>query len=200
MFASILEMVKTHIAVNNLKQYLSQIFPEFEELFQDGDAVDEFIIAVRSKCSLTDCSCLEKIAEKFKLQECQLAIDKYHSILSTFCHHTLAKHSYVKSFHGDCSQIPSATITFKLQRDAGETVTDICDRVMMCFGELATHVHIESILRGSIIIVCSFPQYLEKQLLVKIGVRKVVQSTEMGMDEVTYDWIVDKVKKMLVLQ
>ena len=200
MFESILDMVKAHVLVDNLKRYLSQTFPEFEESFQDSDTVDDVMKAVRKKCSLTDCSYLEEIADKFQLQACQPVINNYRSSLSFFCHHTLAEHSYAKSFREDCSQnISSNKITFKLQWDATKkTLTDIRDVLRMGFEELATRIQIVVIEAGSVVVVCWFPQNLKEQL-VQIAERKVAQLTEMGVVSLTVgstELIVEKVKEI----
>ena len=189
MFTSILEMVKKHILLNDLKQYLCQTFPEFKKSFQDGDTVDDVMTAVRNECSLTDCSYLKEIAKKFELQKCQPAIDNYHSILRSFCHHTLAEHSYVKSFREDCSRniTSSDKITFKLMWDAEKkTLTDIRDVLQMGFDELATRIQIVVIKAGSVVVVCWFPRNL-KERLVQIAERKnkIAQLTELGVVSLT---------------
>ena len=200
MFESILKVVKTHVQVDDLKQYLCQTFPEFEESFQDGDTVDDVMTAVRSECSLTDCSYLEEIGDEFKLQECQPAIDNYRSILSSFCQHTLTEHSYVKSFREDCSQnfISSNKITFKLMWNAKQkTLTDIRDVLQMGFEKLATRIQIVVIKAGSVVVMCWFPQSLKEQL-VRIAERKVAQLTEMGVVSLTVgstELIVEKAKE-----
>ena len=201
MFEIILEMVKTHVQVDNLKQYLCQTFHEFKESFQDTNTVDDVMTTVRNECSLTDCSYLEVIAHKFKLQECQPAIDSYHSILSSFCHHTLTKHSYVRSFRERCSQnnISSDKITFKLMWDAAKkTLTDIRDVLQMAFGELVDRVQIEVINVGSIEVVCWFPQSINKEL-VQIAERKITQLRKMGVISLivgSTELIVEKVKEI----
>ena len=203
MFESILKMVKKQVLVDNLKQYLCQTFPEFRKSFQDGDTVDDVMTAVRNKCSLTDCSYLKLIAENFKLQKCQPAIDNYHRILKSFCHYTLAEHSYVKSFREDCSRniISSNKITFKLMWDAEEkTMTDIRDVLQKAFGELATRIQIVVIKSGSVVVVCWFPQGLKEQL-VRIAERnsKIAELTEMGVVSLTIgstELIVEKEKEI----
>ena len=201
MFASILEMVRTNVPVDNLKQYLCQTFPEFEELFQDGDTVDDVMTTVRNECSLTDCSYLKKIADEFKLQGCQPAIDEYHSILRTFCNHTLEKHSYVKSFRKDCSQnlISSDKITFKLMWDAKEkTLTNIRDVLQTAFEELVTRIQIEVIKTKCVVVVCWFPQSLKEQL-VQIAESNTAQLMEMGVISMTVgstELIVEKAKEV----
>ena len=189
MFASIMEMVKVHVPVDNLKQYLCQTFPEFKESFKDDDTVDDVMTAVRNECSLTDCSYLEEIAENFKLQKCQPAIDNYRTILRSFCQHTLAEHSYAKSFREDCSRniISSDKITFKLMWDAEKkTLTDIRDVLQLGFEELTTRIKIVVIKAGSVVVVCWFPRNLKEQL-VQIAERKnkVAQLTEIGVVSLT---------------
>ena len=204
MFESILEMVKTHVPVDDLKQYLCQTFPEFEESFQESDTVTDVMTAVHNDCSLTDCAYLEKIADKFKLQACQQAIDEYRSILSTFCNHTLEKHAYVKSFREDCSSrniISSDKITFKLMWNANEkTMTDIRDVLQTAFEELATRIQIEVIKTKCVVVVCWFPQCLKKQL-VEIAESNIAQLTEMGVVSLTVgstELIVEKAKEVML--
>ena len=159
MFVSILEMVKTHVSVNNLKQYLCQTFPEFEESFQDGDTVDDVMTAVRNECSLADCSYFEGIAQKFNLKKCQQTINNYHSILRTFCHHTLNEHSYFKSVLEDFSRniVSSDKIVFKLMWNASpSTIKDIRDVLQMRLVNLAVRVQIIVLKEVSVIVVCSF--------------------------------------------
>ena len=202
MFASILEMVTIYVPVGNLKQYLCRTFPEFEGSFQDGDTVDDVMTAVRNECSLTDCAYLEKIADKFKLQACQQAIDEYRKILSTFCNHTLEKHSYVKCFREDCSSqniISSDKITFKLMWNAKDkTMTDIRDVLQTAFEELAARIQIEVIKTKCVLVVCWFPQSLKKQL-VEIAESNIAQLTEMGVVSLTVgstELIVEKAKEV----
>ena len=138
--------------------------------------------AVRNECSLTDCSYLEMIADRFKLQKCQQTTDNYHSSLSSFCCHTLTEHPYVESFCEDCSQyiISSNRITFKLWNAIFIRRQDIRDVLQMGFEELATRIQIVVIKAGSVVVVCWFPQNLEK-LLVRISQKTLIQLTEMGV-------------------
>ena len=59
-------------------------------------------------------------------------------------------------------------------------MTDICDVLQMGFEELATRIQIVVIKPGSVVVVCWFPQNLEK-LLVRIAQKTLIQLTEMGV-------------------
>ena len=61
-----------------------------------------------------------------------------------------------------------------------KTMTDIRDVLQMGFEELATRIQIVVIKAGSVVVVCWFPQNLEK-LLVQIAQKKLIQLTEMGV-------------------
>ena len=60
----------------------------------------------------------------------------------------------------------------------------------MGFEELATRIQIVVIKAGSVVVVCWFPQNLEK-LLVRISQKTLIQLTEMGvvMSSCWLDWL-----------
>lgn len=200
MFERVCEIVESSVSVDDLKQYLRQTFPEFETSFQDADQIADVMKKVRNECSLTDCCYFEAIARHFNLQKgAEEAIAVYNSKLRTFCDHTLASHSYVKSFHEDHSRSlhSSNKITFKLHWKAEEkTMNDIRDLLRMCFGELADRVQILVIQVGSVVVVCYASQHLMGELvrllktkldkLAGLGVANLtISTTELINDQVS---------------
>ena len=57
MFYCVCEEVKlAEVSVDTLKQYLCRTYAELKDILQDTGTVDQVMEAVRSECSLTDCS------------------------------------------------------------------------------------------------------------------------------------------------
>lgn len=186
MFEEICSNVQSqHVPVEVLKRYLYR-FPELENIPDSADTIDSVMTYARKKCSLADCSYLERIAHHFDLQKAKASIGNYHKTLETFCQHTLENHSYVKSFVEGCPRCISSLnqITFKLEWNAKKrTLKDIHDVLRKCFGNKAAHVKIVVIKNCSIVVVCWAPHYLMAELvrqaesnldqLIEIGVVKL---------------------------
>ena len=186
MFEEIRSNVQSQrITVEVLKQYLYR-FPELENIPDSADTIESVMTYARKKCSLTDCSYLERIACHFDLQKAKDSISNYRKTLETFCQHTLENHSYVKSFVESCPQCISSLnqITFKLEWNAKKrTLIDIHNVLRKCFGDKAAHVKIVVIKNCSIVVLCWAPHCLMAELvrqaesnldqLIEIGVVKL---------------------------
>ena len=186
LFDSICETVKSHVSVDDLKRYLCRTFSEFENL-HDASTTDDVMEAVRKESSLTDFAYFEQIADHFNLQQMKQDIDEYHSILDSFCQHTLDNHSYVRSFREDYPRyiLSSDKIVFQLQWKAKEkTLKDIRDVLQMGFGHLADRVQIVVIQNGSVVVVCWAPRYLMEEL-VRQASQSVHRLAEMGVVKLT---------------
>ena len=198
MFDSICETVKSQVPVNSLKRHLSQSFSEFEILLQDAVTTDDVMKAVRNESSLTDFAYFEEIADHFNLQQVKRSVIHYHSILDSFCQHTLDNHSYVRSFREDYPRYILSTdkITFKLQWKAKEkTLKDIRDVLQMSFQHLADRVQIVVIGDGSVVVVCCAPQYLMEALVI-LASKSVHMLEEMGVVKLTVGGTEVTIKKV----
>ena len=159
--------------------------------------------AVRNKSSLTDFAYFEEIADHFNLEQVKRSIRDYHSILDSFCRHTLNNHSYVRSFREDYPRyiLSNDRIEFRLQWEANVyTLKDIRDVLRMNFGDLTDRVQIVVIEDGSVVVVCCAPRYLMEELvrlasesvdtLAQMGVVKLtVGGTEVISEEVSYHYV-----------
>ena len=171
------------VSVDTLKQYLCR-YAELKDILQDADTVDQVMEAVRSECSLTDCSYLEEIASQFKLNKVAKGIVDYHEILDKFCQHTIADHFYVKSFREDYIH-SSNKVTIRLQWNAQKkTLKDIRNVLYKAFGYLSVRVEIVVIQDGSVVVVCWAPQHLMKEL-VRLAELKRYKLREMGVVKLT---------------
>ena len=187
MFYAVSKEVKLHVSVDTLKRYLYQTFAELEDILQDADTIDQVMKALRSECSLTDCSYFEDIASQFNLKNAAKRISDYHKKLDSFCQHTLADHLYVKSFREDYPKNISTSnrITFRLQWNAQEkTLKDIRNVLYKAFGYLSVRVEIVVIQDGSVVVVCWAPQHLMKEL-VRLAELKWYKLREMGVVKLT---------------
>ena len=198
MFDSVCETVKSQVPVDDLKRYLCRTFSEFEIPLQDAVTTDYVMKTVRNESSLTDFAFFEEIADYFNLHRMKRAIRDYHSILDSFCQHTLDNHSYVRSFREDYPRYILSTdkITFKLQWNAKEkTLKDIRDVLQMSFQHLADRVQIVVIGDGSVVVVCCAPRYLMEEL-VRLASESVRKLEEMGVVMLTVggtEVIIDRV-------
>ena len=187
MFDSMCETVRSQVPVHNLKRHLSQSFSEFEILLQDAVTTDDVMKAVRNESSLTDFAYFEEIADHFNLQQVKCSIRDYHSILDSFCEHTLNNHSYVRSFREDYPRyiLSSGKIVFQLEWKAKDkTLKDIRDVLRMTFKHLADRVQIVVIKDGSVVVVCCAPRYLMEEL-VRLASESVHMLAEMGVVKLT---------------
>ena len=200
MFDSMCETVKSQVPVDDLKRYLCRTFSEFKLLLQDAVTTDDVMEAVRNESSLTDFAYFEEISDHFNLQQVKRSIRTYHSILDSFCKHTLNNHSYVKSFREDYLRyiLPSDKIIFQLEWKAKDkTLKDVRDVLRMTFKQMADRVQIVVIGDGSVVVVCCAPRYLMEELvrlasesvhrLIEMGVVKLtVGGTEVTIEKVNY--------------
>ena len=188
MFYYVCEEVKlAEVSVDTLKRYLCRTYDELKDILQDANTVDQTMEAVRSECSLTDCSYLEDIASQFKLNKVAKRIVDYHEILDKFCQHTIANHFYVKSFREDYHRNihSSNKVTFRLQWNAQEkTLKDIRNVLYKAFGYLSVRVEIVVIQDGSVVVVCWAPQHLMKEL-VRLAKLKRYELRRMGVVKLT---------------
>ena len=190
MFDELQKDVKLHVQVYDLKQYLCSRFPDLETDVQDADTTNDVMKVVCNECTLAEYSYLEKIADRFGLQEAKKSIEHYHSTLDDFCKHTLEEHSYARSFRVDHPEpiLPSPNkieITFKLEWNATKkSLKDIRDVLRMVFGDLTDRVQIVVIKDGSVVVVCWAPQYLMSEL-VELAKSKLDQLKEVGVVELT---------------
>ena len=187
MFYSMCETVKSQVPVDDLKQYLCQYFREFQILLQDAVTTDDVMEAVRNESSLTDFAYFEEIANHFNLEQVKRSIRDYHSILDSFCRHTLNNHSYVRSFREDYPRyiLSNDKIEFRLQWEANDyTLKDIRDVLRMSFGDLTDRVQFVVIEDGSVVVVCCAPRYLMEEL-VRLASESVHMLIEMGVVKLT---------------
>ena len=188
MFYAVSKEVKLHVSVHTLKRYLYQTFAELENILQDADTIDQVMKALRSECSLTDCSYFEDIVSQFNLRNAAERISDYNKRLDSFCQHTLANHLYVKSFREDYPKKISTSnkITFRLQWKAREkTLKDIRNVLYKAFGDLSVHVKTVVIQDGSVVVVCWAPQHLMEEL-VRLAKLKRYKLREIGVVELTF--------------
>ena len=181
------EVESAEVSVDTLKRYLCRTFAELKDILQNVGTVDQVMEAVRSECSLTDCSYLEEIASQFKLKNVAKRIIDYHEILDTFCQHTIADHFYVKSFREDYHRNihSSNKVTFRLNWKAQKkTLKDIRNVLYKAFGYLSVRVEIVVIQDGSVMVVCWAPQHLMKEL-VRLAELKWYKLREMGVVKLT---------------
>ena len=200
LFDSMCETVRLQVPVDDLKGYLCRYFREFQILLQDAVTTDDVMEAVRNESSLTDFAYFEEIADHFNLKQVKRSIRTYHSILDSFCKHTLNNHSYVRSFREDYPRyiLSNDRIEFRLQWKANDyTLKDIRDVLQMSFGDLTDRVQIAVIGVGCVVVVCCAPRYLMEELvrlasesihrLIEMGVVKLtVGGTEVISEEVRY--------------
>ena len=153
MFDSVCETVKSQVPVDDLKRYLCRTFSEFQILLRDAVTTDDVMKAVRNESSLTDFAYFEEIAEHFNLRQVKRNIRTYHSILDSFCEHTLNNHSYVRAFREDYPRYIQSfdKIVFQLEWKANNhTLKDIRDVLLMRFMKEAVRVQIVVIADGSV--------------------------------------------------
>ena len=187
MFDSMCETVGSQVPVDGLKRYLCRSFSEFEILLQDAVTTNDVMKAVRNESSLTDFAFFEEIADYFNLHQMKQAIRTYHSILDSFCQHTLDNHSYVRSFREDYPRyiLSSDKIIFQLEWKAKDkTLKDIRNVLRMTFKHLADRVQIVVIGDGSVVVVCCAPRYLMEEL-VRLASESVHLLAEMGVVKLT---------------
>ena len=200
MFDRMCDTVRSQVPVDDLKRYLCRTFSEFQILLQDAVTTDDVMEAVRNESSLTDFAYFQEISDHFNLQQVKRSIRTYHSILDSFCKHTLNNHSYVKSFREDYLRyiLPSDKIIFQLEWKAKDkTLKDVRDVLRMTFKQMADRVQIVVIGDGSVVVVCCAPRCLMEELvrfasesvhlLAEMGVVKLtVGGTEVTIEKVNY--------------
>ena len=206
MFDKIQKAVKLHVQVDDIKQYLCDRFDDLKTDVQNADTTNDVMKVVHNECTLAEYSYLEKIADRFGLQEAKKSIEHYRSTLDDFCKHTLEEHSYAKSFRVDHPEpiIPSSNkikITFKLEWNATKkSLKDVRDVLRMVFGDLTDRVNIMVIKDSCVVVVCWAPQDLMTEL-VKLAKSKLDQLKEVGVVELTVgqiELIPEKVNTLLV--
>ena len=184
MFHCVQKNVKHNVSVDDLKQYLCDMFDELKSPLQDADTMDKIMNVVRRNSTLTDCSYFIGIARHFGINEAKSKIGCYEEILHDFCQRTLQNHTYVQSFCEDQSKpIPSSNkVTFKLEWDAAKTtMNDIRGILRMAFGRLADCVEILVVRDGCVLLECIAPQYLMKDL---VGIASRRKNKLVAMDVV----------------
>ena len=130
------------VPVDDLKQYLCNMFHELETDVQDADTTNDVMKVVRNECTLVAYCYLEMIANHFCLHRAKESIEQYRSTLDYFCKYTLEEHSYAKSFRVDhpepiVSSSDKIVVTFKLEWNAKErSLKDIRDVLQMVFRDL----------------------------------------------------------------
>ena len=201
MFDKLQKDVKLHVPVDDLKQYV-RLFRELET--DAAVTTDDIMKVVHNECTLAECSYLEKIADRFDLQEAKKSIERYHSRLDDFCTRTLEEHSYAKSFCLDHPEpiVPSSNkieITFKLEWNAKEkSLKDVRDVLRKVFRDLTDRVQIVVIKDGSVVVVCWAPQYLMTELVEpakgKLDLLKEVGVVELTVGHIEFVLITKKVK------
>ena len=112
--------------------------------------------------SIINCSCLQFIAEHFKLPNVSKEIDAYHELVDEFCNQTISQHSYVKSFLAEKNHILSSqTLTLKLEwKPDDKTLADIQSLIRKTFKSLSDHVHVVVVKEGSVTVICYAPHYI----------------------------------------
>ena len=187
MFDNMCETVRSQVPVDDLKRYLCRYFREFQILLRDAVTTDDVMEAVRNESSLTDFAYFEEIADHFNLRQVKRSIRTYHSILDSFCRHTLNNHSYVRSFREDYPRyiLSNDRIEFRLQWKANDhTLKDIRDVLQMSFKKRAVHVQIVVVGNGSVVVVCCAPRYLMEEL-VRLASESVHRLKDMGVVKLT---------------
>ena len=207
MFDELQKDVKSYVQVDVLKQYLYRRFRELETGVKVAVTTDDVMEVVHNECTLAEYSYLEKIADRFDLQDAKRLIEHYHSKLDDFCTHTLEKHSYARSFRVDHPEpiLPSSNkveVTFKLEWNARrKSLRDIRDVLRMAFGDLTDRVQIVVIKGGSVVVVCWAPQYLMTEL-VEQAKSNLDQLKAVGVVELTVGYIkliTEKVKYLVIM-
>ena len=198
LFETLCETVQSLVVLNSLKRYLCRTFPEFKIPLQDAMTTDDVMEAVHNESSLTDLAYFERIVNRFNLPM-KDKIEDYRIKLTSFCHHTLDKHSYVRSFREDYPRyiLSSDKIVFQLQWKANKkTMVDIRNVLQKNFGHLADRVQIVVIEDGCVVVVCWAPKHLMEELARQAS-KNVTMLAEMGVMKLTVgsiEVIIEKVK------
>ena len=197
-FNKIREAINTNPPpLNNLKLFLQDGYPEFQDQLTCSDSIDNVLSVVRDHCTLIDITCLESIVQGFDIKEAEIHVQEYKDRVQSFCKETKAYLCLDESFKETKtpSLLQCETIVFVLSWDPKNvTVEEIKDLLSESFERHVKILHITD--DNSITVTCFFPLNLTAVLIAKAQ-RSLEALKEKGLIRlvVGYCTIYDKYKR-----
>ena len=155
------------VTLNKLKSLLFK-FPELKISLNNTNTISEAMVLIQEHSSITCCSYLRSVAERFNISAAVEKIDSYYKCVEEFCQNELTRHIHMKPFifGKSITFTPSTTITFKLQWSPAEkTLSDVQSILRVAFCAHSTDVHIVMVREGTVNVLCYSPQHVMKRLV-----------------------------------
>ena len=181
---------EAHININDLKDYISLYDPDEKCSYQLREARDmsEVFFIVRTQlCSLLNCSILQKLAQKFNLQDSEKIIQDYEIAKENY-RRLLISSSFADELRKE-SQFLSNTkgiIVLRLKWPSVKSLTvfEFENIIKEVFSELYCYIHLLKVEPGSIIATMSAPERVTGALIA-LAKRSITYLRDIGVTWLT---------------